>query len=110
MLEIPADAYLLFSLILIGYLLLKSRVLQAHWLILGNNEKATLHIVPVLNLFWVDVSGASYLQYSLFFVMSTVAIMTYISLLPRIVYSCAACITSQGWLLLVCPFLLLPHF
>ena len=63
LLEVPADAYLLFSRILIGCLLLKSRVLQARWLILGNDEKATLHIVSVLKVFCV---GASYLQSSLF--------------------------------------------
>ena len=40
LLEIPADAYLLLGQIMIGCLLLKSRVLQAHWLILGNSEKA----------------------------------------------------------------------
>ena len=85
LLEIPADAYLLFSLILIGYLLLKSRVLQAHWLILGNDEKATLHIVSMLKLFCV---GASYLQYSLFFMMGTVGIMTYFTVSSYCVFLC----------------------
>mgnify|MGYP001804717066 FL=1 len=85
LLEIPADAYLLFSLILIGYLLLKSRVLQADWLILGNDEKATLHIVSVLKLFCV---GASYLQYSLFFVMGTVGIMTYFTAPSYCIFLC----------------------
>ena len=47
MLEIPADAYLLYSLILIGYLLLKSRVLQAHWFILENAEETTLSMMMI---------------------------------------------------------------
>ena len=44
-LEFPNDAYTTLSQNLIGYSTLRSKVLQAAgWLILQNNEKATLHI------------------------------------------------------------------
>ena len=43
-LEIPNDAYTTLSQSLIGCSTLSQNVLQADWLILKNNEKATLNI------------------------------------------------------------------
>ena len=77
-LEIPHDAYMLLSQTMIGCSLLQSqwlcftcsRVLQAYWMVLDNNEKAILHINkgywPIIN----SLLQGSMLNYFLGFALS----------------------------------------